>query len=34
LFTLEAIAPGFTVDEVLGLTDMEVRVPEQVRTMT
>jgi 3-oxoacid CoA-transferase len=33
LFTLEAIAPGFTVDEVLGLTDMEVRVPEQVRTM-
>jgi 3-oxoacid CoA-transferase len=33
LFTLEAIAPGFTVDEVLSLTDMEVRLPENVASM-
>ncbi|HEX3246868.1 MAG TPA: 3-oxoacid CoA-transferase [Chloroflexota bacterium] len=33
LFTLEAIAPGFTVDEVLGLTDMEVRVSEPIGAM-
>jgi 3-oxoacid CoA-transferase len=33
LFTLEAIAPGFTVDEVLSLTDMEVCVPASVGSM-
>lgn len=33
IFTLEAIAPGFSVEEVLTLTDLEVRVPSSVRTM-
>jgi 3-oxoacid CoA-transferase len=33
LFTVEAIAPGFTVDEVLQVTDMEVRVPQHVGIM-
>jgi 3-oxoacid CoA-transferase len=32
-FTLEEIAAGFTVDEVLSLTGMEVSVADEVRVM-
>ncbi|MGH2364015.1 MAG: 3-oxoacid CoA-transferase [Chloroflexota bacterium] len=32
-FALEAIAPGFTVEEVLALTDMDLRVAGEVATM-
>jgi 3-oxoacid CoA-transferase len=33
-FWLDEIAPGFTVEEVLGLTEMTVRVPRQVGVMS
>ncbi len=33
LFHLDEIAPGFSVEEVLALTEMEVRVPAEVGTM-